>query len=252
MERINSKGQAAITDALFFLIIVMSLVSFLFFFTSQYGRVVGEYSNSKFGSDYATSALKTVLYSSFARDGLPLTGCELPENCSQEIDFLIAAVKEDYADDANINYFREDLTDSIEAVMQPVRNSFDYMLYIKVDTSPYDYPYFFMSRKEFESIGEGLFVSDVRATKKDYYCNYSNGSAFNQNKIDSFIVFVGSRGQAVSSLFLPMIREDRFREGEINLILWSPNDFNEEHPRFADLDCRLRQDVLADEAADEP
>jgi len=258
MERMNYKGQAAITDALFFLLIVMSLVSFLFFFSSQYGRTVGEYSNSKFGSDYAVSALKTILYSSFARDGLPLTvdgkfGDECtPDSCSEEVDYLIAAVKEDYADDENINFFREELTDSIKKVMMPVRNSFDYLVYIKVNLSPYSYPYFFMSRKEFTSTASGAFITDVTAVQKDYYCNYNDLTAFNQNKINHFIVFVGAKGQAVSSLYLPVIGDTEFREGEIQLILWSPNDFNSENPLFVDLDCVLREDVLELEAAAAP
>lgn len=248
MERVNSRGQAAITDALFFLVVVMALVSFLFFFTSQYGRTVGEYSDSKYGSDYAVSALKTVLYSSFARDGLPLTDCE-EDQCSQEVDFLIAAVKEDYADDEKINYFREDLTKSIKSVMQPVRNSFDFMLFIRVDLGTYKFPYFFLSRKHFESESEGIFVSDVTAEERNYYCNSSDSPSFDQTKLDNFVVFVGARGQAVSYVSFPLIEGDRHDEGIIQLILWTPSDFSEDTQVFKDLDCRLREDVLEEEAA---
>lgn len=241
--KFNSRGQAAITDALFFLLVVMALVSFLFFFTSQYGRTVGEYSNSKYGSDYAVSALKTVLYSSFARDGLPLSGCG--EDCSREIDFLVAAVKEDYADDKSINFFREDLTEAFRAVMQPVRNSFDFMVFIRVDAGTYSFPYFFISRKEFTSVHQGAFVYDVTAEEKEYYCNSSSGSSFNQSKVDNFIVFVGARGQAVSSLSLPLSNEDQFHEGIIQIVLWAPRDFNEETPAFKALDCIPREEFPA-------
>ncbi len=233
----NSRGQAAITDALFFLVIVMSLVVFLFFFTSQYGRSVGEYSDSKYSSDYASSALKTVLYSSFARDGLPLC---IEESCSKEVDFLIAAIKEDYADDKNINYFKDELTESIKLVMKPVRNSFDFMLFIKIssDSVP-KYPYFFISRKEFSYQDQGPFVSDVQSEEKNYYCNVSQSSSFNQNKIDEFIVFTGVKGLAVSSLWFPLVNTIEYDKGEIDLILWNPKDFNESQKVFKELDCQL-------------
>ncbi|MFH1895784.1 MAG: hypothetical protein ABIJ74_04405 [archaeon] len=226
MERMN-KGQAAVTDALFFLVIVMGLVSFLFFFSSQYGRTVGEYADSKYGSDYATSALKTVLYSSFARDGVEI-------NSSKEIDFLVAAIKEDYADDESIEYFKKDLTFSAESVMQPVRNSFDYFLFIRVSkASAFVFPYFFISRKEFVSDFNGPFVLNVSSEIKNYYC-----SPANQTEIDNFIVFVGARGQAVSSITFPLAAEQS-NTGIISLVLWQPKDFNESEPVFTNLHCEL-------------
>jgi len=242
-KKINSKGQAAITDALFFLMVVMSLVAFLFFFTSQYGRTVGEYSNSKYGSDYASSALKTILYSSFARDGLPLCDSE-KEGCSQEVDYLIAAVKEDYADDKNINYFKENLTDSVKKVMQPVRNSFDYMLFIRVDAGAFEFPYFFLSRKEFTSTYDGVFVSGVEAKERNYYCNSSQASSFNQAKLDNFIVFIGPKGQSVSSISLPLAESSQPHEGIIQLVLWTSKDFNAEEQAFKNLDCK---EIVAEE-----
>jgi hypothetical protein len=225
------KGQAAVTDALFFLVIVMTLVSFLFFFSSQYGRAVGDYSTSKYGSDYAVSALKSVLYSSFARDGLPLQN-------SKEVDFLIAAIKEDYAYNQDINYFREHLTDSVKSAMQPVRNSFDYLLFIRVEsdtptgTAVFTFPYFFLSRKKFTSVyGQEPFVSDVTSEEKNYYCSVSS-----QRDIDNFIVFVGAKGQAVSLLKFPLV-DGSVDEGIIQLVLWTPKNFDETEQVFQSLNC---------------
>ncbi len=227
------KGQAAVTDALFFLIIVMALVSFLFFFTSQYGRSVGEYATSKYGSDYATSALKTILYSSFPRDGLELED-------SHEVDFIIVGIKEDYASDQNINYFRKHLTSSISKVMDPVKNSFDYFFFIRVSEGEgriFSYPYFFLSRREFSYEKDGPFVSEVESTDLNYYCNATN--SLNQTKIDNFMVFVGSKGQAVSSLTFPLVDSARPDDGIVQIVLWNPKDFNSENSFFKELDCAL-------------
>jgi len=230
-KSLKQKGQAAVTDALFFLIIVMALVSFLFFFSSQYGRTVGEYSDSKYASDYASSALKTVLYSSFARDNVSVED-------SDEVDFLIAAIKEDYADDTSIEYFKNDLTDSVKNVMQPVRNSFDYLLFIRIsDGSTFTFPYFFVSRKEFVSEKEGTFVSDVTSQEKNYYCAVTK-----QLDVDNFIVFIGARGQAVSSITFPLI-DGESHNGVAQLVLWYPKNFSEEEAVFQKLNCELIPEI---------
>ncbi len=231
MERIRKqKGQAAVTDALFFLIIVMSLVSFMFLFSSQYGRTVGEYSTSKYGSDYATSALKTILYSSFSRNDFPISSDEA------EVDFLIAAIKEDYAFNENIDYFKNDLTLSVQSVMKPVRNSFDYLFFIRVDSTPFSFPYFFISRKEFTSVydEDGIFIESVDVTEKNYLCNSDN--SVTQQDIDSFIIFVGAQGQAVSSISFPLLSGST-KEGIVQLVLWTPKDFNETESVFEKLKC---------------
>jgi len=243
MERIKKqKGQAAITDALFFLVIVMSLVSFLFFFNSQYGRSVGEYASSKYASDYATSALKTVLYSSFSRNSDPVES-------SEEIDFLVAGLKEDYAYDKEIKYFKEDLTTSVKNVMNPVRNTFDYLFFIRItDVSPKDYgqgvytfPYFYISRKHFDTERDEFFVGKVDSEEREYYCNANN--QMSQADIDSFISFVGIQGQAVSSISFPLSKklkdsgEKSFHEGTVQIILWNPKYFEEDNSLFANLHC---------------
>jgi len=222
------KGQAAVTDALLFLVIVMILVSFLFIFTSQYGRTVGEYTYAKYGSDYAVSALKTVLYSSFSRNDFSVSD-------SNEVDYIIAGIKEDYAYNQNIDYFRDDLTGAIKDVMNPVRSSFDYLFFIRIDsTVPFNFPYFFLSRKEFVVEHNGVFVSSVDSVEKTYFCN-SSGSLTNAD-IDNFVIFVGAKGQAVSSITFPLIPNGS-HEGLIELVLWTPKDFDEEEEVFIKLGC---------------
>ncbi len=234
MERIKKqKGQAAITDALFFLVIVMALVSFLFFFTSQYGRSVGEYASSKYASDYATSALKTVLYSSFSRNSDPLES-------SDEVDFLVAGLKEDYAYDKKIDYFKEDLTLSVKNVMNPVRNAFDYLFFIRVSdgSDVYKFPYFYISRKHFTTEQDEFFVGSVESEEREYYCAVDN-----QSDIDNFISFVGIQGQAISSIGFPLSKKltedegESFHEGTVQIILWNPKHFEEDNTLFSDLNC---------------
>jgi hypothetical protein len=229
------KGQAAVTDALFFLVIVMGLVSFLFFFTSQYGKTVGEYAVSSYASDYATSALKTVLYSSFSRNEYSL---DKPE---AEVDFLVAALKEDYASDKKIDYFKSQFTSAVDSVMRPARNSFDYFILIRIDSTPFTFPYFYLSRKEFTSVYDstGVFVTRVDVTDKNYFCDVTN-----QSDIDKFIVFVGAQGQAVSPISFPLISQDEINsndldEGSIQLVLWNAQNFTEGEATFDALGCDL-------------
>ncbi|MBU2099872.1 hypothetical protein KKG83_03970 [Candidatus Micrarchaeota archaeon] len=242
------KGQAAVTDALFFLVIVMGLVSFLFFFTSQYGKTVGDYAVSSYASDYATSALKTVLYSSFSRNDYDLLEPEA------EVDFLVAALKEDYASDKKIDYFRMEFTSAVDSVMRPARNSFDYFILIRIETSrtasldpnnpnrqqAYVFPYFYLSRKEFTSVYDstGVFVESVEVTDKNYFCEVTN-----QSDIDKFIVFVGAQGQAVSPISFPLISDNERSadEGSVQLVLWNSQNFTEEEETFVALTCTLTQ-----------
>lgn len=114
MNNFGERGQAAITDALFLLIIVSGLAVLMFFFItgtptksnlnpspmdigggggSGYGVAVNRIAMEYYATDYATSALQTLLYSSTPR--------HVEENLSKakEIDYLLAFMKEDYAND---------------------------------------------------------------------------------------------------------------------------------------------------------
>ncbi|MDP6670836.1 MAG: hypothetical protein QGI60_03400, partial [archaeon] len=64
---VNEKGQAAVTDAIYFLMIVSGLSTLLFFFSVNYGASVEEQLGLEYLSEYAVSAQKTLLYSSITR-----------------------------------------------------------------------------------------------------------------------------------------------------------------------------------------
>ncbi len=122
----NPKGQAAITDALYFLVIVSGLATMLFVFSSGYGLSVAEATKREYQSDFSSSAMKTILYSSTPRD--PRVSLDQ----SNEVDYLLATVKEDYADDAKIDESLTVLRDNIVGIMEPFADNFDYMFYIYI------------------------------------------------------------------------------------------------------------------------
>ena len=89
----GEKAQAAIADSMFLLVIVASLAALMFLFASDYGVAIDRSAMDFYGGDYATSALQTVLYSSTPRhEGETLKN-------AKEIDYLLAFLKEDYAND---------------------------------------------------------------------------------------------------------------------------------------------------------
>jgi len=136
----GKKGQAAITDALYFLTIVSSLCIFLFIFATGYGNSVGQSIKDRYLEEFEASALKTILYSSMPRESL---GTVLPN----EVDFLLAAVKEDFADDQSLGETQMILLKDINAVMLSKSDSFDYIFYIYSEEFPDNrFPYFLFYR----------------------------------------------------------------------------------------------------------
>lgn len=126
---LNEKGQAAVTDALYFLTIVVGLSSFLFVFAVTYGNLVDAKINQTYEVDYTTSALKTVFYSSAPRDATKTLATE--GACkTDEIDYLLALVKEDYLNGADINETNRLLSKNVRAVMRPLEKSHDYLFYM--------------------------------------------------------------------------------------------------------------------------
>ncbi len=125
---LNRKGQASVTDAMYFLIIISGLATLMFFYTANYGSLVTTQTVKQYNTEFATSALKTILYSSTARDNLSL-------NESEEIDYLLAVLKEDYAIiEKNGSRLKDStktsLKNNIETVMSPFQRNFDYLYYI--------------------------------------------------------------------------------------------------------------------------
>ena len=97
---LNSKGQAAVTDALYFLLIVTGVSILLFSFANSYGNTVREKITSNYNTTFSTDALKTILYSSTPRD----PSKSLYDDPTRiEVDHLLEVLKEDYSDDGSIS-----------------------------------------------------------------------------------------------------------------------------------------------------
>ncbi|MDD5148823.1 MAG: hypothetical protein PHH08_05160 [Candidatus ainarchaeum sp.] len=118
------RGQAAISDALYFLMIVSALSVVLFMISVGYGNTVTDQIKRQFGSEYASSAFKTIFYSSTPR----IEGQALEDTL--EVDYLLARIKEDFADDEKLNSTAGTLANTIVGIMEPVQANYDYAFYI--------------------------------------------------------------------------------------------------------------------------
>lgn len=127
---LESRAQAAVTDALFLLIIVSSLTGFLFMFAANYGKGIADQVNRNDNFEFASSALKTIMYQSTPRDSNQTINVASPDP-DLELDYLMALVKEDYADDQVLSEnTKRNLARATFAVMRPVADTQDYLLAI--------------------------------------------------------------------------------------------------------------------------
>lgn len=178
---LNQKGQAAINDALFLLIIVVGISALLYLFSSNYGFSTSEYLSNHYESDFTTSAIKTVLYTS-----VPHLANGDVQN-TKEIDYLVTTIKQSYSaqnppggqtrslDDET--FYR--LRDRIRQVMKPLDSSKDYVFYIlevdQVRSLLFLYGYFtdFSGTPICAGVGpRDSLTSDVlsQARRVEYFC----------------------------------------------------------------------------------
>ncbi len=212
---INSKGQAALADALYFLLIVSGLSTFLFFFAVSYGVGAKERIGLSYRSEYATSALKTMLYSSTPR----IKGESLEE--ATEVDFLLAAIKEDFADNGEFDNVQGLIVNNVVGVMEPLADSFNYIYYIYLPGSQ-EFVFFMLYASKWRSwqrlrsrqvdVGQGESVV--------YLCEPSS-----LDKLDDLITSVGRTYQEDSRMQLPRLGERRGSSytpvpAQVNLTMW--------------------------------
>lgn len=128
---INSKGQAALTDTLYFLLIVTGLCVFMFTFSASYGENISTHISDQYLLDFSSSALKTILYSSTTRE----YDADLYDPNSEK-DHVLVLLKESYAAHANSPDEVLDcdaalaLADNIRGIMAPVSDAYDYIFYV--------------------------------------------------------------------------------------------------------------------------
>lgn len=124
----EKNAQAAVTDALFLLVIITGLMAFLFTFTIGYGKGLSDQVSRNTNFEFVASALKTIMYQSVPRNADVVLQ---PSNPDQEIDYLMAQLKEDYADDGNISLnTQKNLTRTVYDVMRPIADTHDYLFVI--------------------------------------------------------------------------------------------------------------------------
>ena len=159
--KMNPKGQAALTDALYFLMIVSIISTMLFFYASNYGLTLQQRVSNQYWREYTTGALETILYSSTPR----IAGNSLESTA--EVDYLLAAVKEDFAEDGEINETADILKQNIFGIMQPISGSFDYLFYFYLFDAK-KFPFVMLYTKEAPTIEDGKIVRHGDA--KIYFC----------------------------------------------------------------------------------
>ena len=162
LKPLNNKGQAALTDALYFLLIVSIISTMLFFYASNYGLTLQERVSNQYWKEYATGALETIMYTSTPR----VAGQSLEE--TSEVDYLLAAVKEDFAENGKIEETAEVLKQNIKGIMQPIAPGFDYMFYFYLFDAR-EFAFVMLYTRDAPTIEDGKVIEHGDA--KIYFCN---------------------------------------------------------------------------------
>lgn len=240
MDRVGEKGQAAITDAMYFLLIVSGLCVFLFVFSASYGENISRQINREFNAEFTASALKTILYSSTARD----TTQSLYEH-GAEIDYLLAFVKEDYSDDEK---FSDEiivvLADDINAVMSPYSSANDYLFTIVVsEDRKYAFTLIHLSKFTFTD-GRSVDVFPLDPAHIDYICK-----TVTDRKKDILKTNVGNTAASFSKILLARenlaTRTYKTIGAEIELVVWNPKQLPSSIFSIGDWGCTDLEGIRA-------
>jgi len=210
----SQKGQAALSDSLYFLLIVSGLATLLFFFAAGYGSTVEQKVVRQYWSEYNTGALETILYSSTPR----IAGQTL-EN-SSEVDYLLAAVKEDFADDSEIDETSAVLAQNISGIMQPIAGNFDYLFYLyRPDVQ--EFAFVMIYARDPPTITETGNSSEVEpGNVKTYFCKPAS-----LNELEALIEHLGSSSQSNARIQLIELDEEGnagYFVAQANLTMWIP------------------------------
>lgn len=159
--KIKSKGQAAMTDSLFFLTIIVALCVLLFKFSATYGERIDISINNLYFKEYTNSSLKAIYYSDIPLD------FDKNINNSLEVDYLITAIKTDFLPDGRIGFSdinkldyqdvrdlaKYNLFHTVKSLMYPLTN-YDYIYYINNASTPNEFYYFMIKINEKDSSGD--------------------------------------------------------------------------------------------------
>ena len=235
--KFGQSGQAAITDALYFMLIVTGLCVFLFGFANTYGNNANQQFQSNYHSDFATDSMKTMLYSSIPRD---VEQTLYDESSNAEIDYLLAYIKEDYSDDGSLSMeTRTVLADNIGRILAPIKDNFDYMFIIRLPPPSLnnEFIYIFFKKTNFvderepntrfpkyvpvrNNPGDNTDPSDGNPSTKDNAVSYylcGLGKQVEYSDLDNALLLdisrvVGSTNQVSSKVLLARSNESGFEE----------------------------------------
>ncbi|HIH09251.1 MAG TPA: hypothetical protein HA254_01120 [Candidatus Diapherotrites archaeon] len=180
-------GQAAVTDAMYFILIVTFLSVFLFGFANTYGDSVREQISDEYNKAFATNALKVILYSSIPRD-------TLAQVQDGEVDFLLALIKEDYSDDGVIGGDeRKVLGRAISSILSPIQDTTDYMFYITIPDQK-KFVFIYLHLTEFEKVPYSASLKPASSEKGKFYIYKSVKDDPSSPQDDSHLDFFCSVG----------------------------------------------------------
>jgi hypothetical protein len=251
----GGRGQAAITDALYFLLIVSALCVVLFVISMSYGNTVTDQIKRQYGSEYAASAFKTIFNTSTPR----VEGQALEDTL--EVDYLLAIIKEDFADavDEKLTKTAGVLANTIVGIMEPVQDNYDYVFYIynfgSANTSSVSGGYVFDPDSPGAVAGSDaglvfLLFSlhnavqvpvDGKSFSSDqivFLCNPESGLA-NVHKVEGLLSNVGSVSKSESWIRLVSLESGsstgNLKAAQVNLAMWVSTNVNKQD--LCDLRC---------------
>lgn len=192
------RGQAAVTDALILLVIISGLTGFLFLFSANYGKGITDQVVRNDSYEFISSALKTIMYQSVPRDADQSINALSPDP-EQEVDYLMAMVKEDYADDGNLSVnTQRNLAKSVYAVMRPISDTQDYIFSINTAQK---YVFFMIWRTNFDvqidpNTGLPIRFQDAGANPNEPHQLFFCTPDITQNPLQKLFIRVGNTTQA--------------------------------------------------------
>jgi hypothetical protein len=184
----KKKGQAAITDALFFLLIVVAVAVLLFRYSATYGSNIEDAINDFYFKEYSNSTVRALFYMTVPND--INVSYKYPET-----DYLMTIVKQDFyyngkigPTDSDINNIlfnssyisKYHLYNSLKILMQPLEN-YDYLFYIYSTDTTSNRPFAFFLLKRTEFTKNDLSSDDLtgrtkysKVKAKYYLCDPDN------------------------------------------------------------------------------
>ena len=230
MEVKFQKGQAAITDALFTLLIISSLCLMLYSFAATYGSDIMTHFLRQYAVDYTTDALRTFLYCSAARQP------DLNLNEEEAIpDYTLVLLKEAYfemkqSEDGTFNEERvKTFISTIRTIMQPLADQFDYMLvFTSAPQEEGSYQnYLAIIRKanfscykdKDKKISIDCTVEDRNVTIEPVGYEFLICKNASNENLRKFMLYIGDSATATSPVLLPISSRD-IGFGFITLIIW--------------------------------